>query len=281
MIIPEGSQEKFVSFGNFGEPERYRHAPICGGISKVLKKGYKVIFCNNSADEMFFVVSGSMYFKINNQTIIAQKGDVVFLPNNLTPHFYGNATDNDLSVFWIHFRPKLPNFPANIKLPNEPFFRKAGYIKEIELLLQLLYLQERSGDLSGIDSTFMLIKYIEKELENIPTEINQSTEQIKKAFNAVKNNLKKKWTIKEVAKIACISESHFFALSSQIYKESPYEIIRRMKMENAVSMLLRSDIKIETIAIESGYANSFSFSKAFRKIYKCSPGLYRQKTRNH
>ena len=54
-----------------------------------------------------------------------------------------------------------------------------------------------------------------------------------------------------------------------------------MKMENAVSMLLRSDIKIETIAIESGYANSFSFSKAFRKIYKCSPGVYRKKTRSH
>ena len=48
-------------------------------------------------------------------------------------------------------------------------------------------------------------------------------------------------------------------------------------MENAFSLLLRSDIKIENIARESGYANAFSFSKAFRKIYKCSPGVYRKK----
>lgn len=276
LIIPEGSRENFISFGNFGEPEHYRHVPICAGVSCMPKSGYKVVFNNHSADEMFFVIAGSMYFKYNNQTFIARKGDVAFLPSTLAPHIYGDNGKDGLSMCWIHFRQHLPEFPEHLDVPAEPFCRPAGYIREIELLLKLLYLQERAGDVSGMDSIFMLIKYFKKEFANIPEEINQTTEQVKKAFNSVRNNLKKNWSIKDLAQIACVSESHFFALTQKIYNETPYEIIRRMKMENAFSLLLRSDMKIEYIARESGYANAFSFSKAFRKIYKCSPGVYRK-----
>ena len=277
LIIPEGSRENFISFGNFGEAEHYRHVPICGGISEMKKSGYKVVFCNHSADEMFFVISGSMYFKYNGQTFIARQGDVAFLPSELAPHIYGDNGKDGLSMCWIHFRQNLSNFPENLNIPREPFCRPSGYIKEIELLLKLLYLQERAGDVSGIDSVFMLIKYLNKEFANIPEEVNQTTEYVKKAFNSVRNNLKKNWSVKELAQIACVSESHFLAMTQNIYNETPYEIIRRMKMENAFSLLLRNDMKIENIARESGYANAFSFSKAFRKIYKCSPGVYRKK----
>lgn len=277
LIIPEDGKENFISFGNFGEAEHYRHVPMCGGISSMPTKGYQIIFNNHSANEVFFVVSGSMYVKYNNQTIIAHAGDMFFLPNSLKLHIYGDVGDEPLFMFWLHLRPQLAGFPEYLNIPTEPFCRPSQYIKELELLLKLLYLQERSGDISGLDTIFMLTKYLKKELENIPDEINPTIEQVKKVFSQVKNNLKKDWTIKELAKIACLSESHFFAITKKIYNETPYAIIRRMKMENTFTLLLRSDIKIEYIARESGYANAFSFSKAFQKIYHCSPGSYRKK----
>ena len=97
----------------------------------------------------------------------------------------------------------------------------------------------------------------------------------KKQQEQLKNNLKKKWTVKELAKMACLSESHFFAVTAEIYGETPYNIVRKIKMEKAVSMLIRSNAKLENIAIECGYSNAFAFSKAFRQVYKQSPGSIR------
>ena len=93
LIIPKDAVEHFVSFGNFGEAEHYRHVAICGGIGKMPSKGYKVVFNKHSANEIFFIVSGSMYVEYNNKTIIARAGDVFFLPNSLSPHIYGDIGD--------------------------------------------------------------------------------------------------------------------------------------------------------------------------------------------
>ena len=217
-----------------------------------------------------------MYFICNGEKITVKKGNCFFLPSNLDLHEYGNDSKHDISTLWFHFRPDMPNFPQKIKLPQKSFCRHASYLKEVSLLAELLYHQERTGDISGSDTAVMLKKYLFKEFDcNNSANEKNANEQLQKVFECVKNNLKKKWTVKELAKMACLSESHFFAITNRIYGDTPYNIVRKIKMEKAVSMLIRSNAKIENIATECGYSNAFAFSKAFRHVYRQSPGSIR------
>lgn len=274
LIIPPGSVERFLSFGPAGATS-YSGGDVCGGISMPLKKGYKVAYRRRSAHELIFILQGGMTFHWEGLDIDASEGDCVFLPSGLSPHEYG-AEHQDAGILWFHIR-RLPEYGnAKPELPVRPFRRKSVFLREIAMLAELLHLQEQHADAAGADSAAMLKQYLFRELGKAPEESSDARSRLDKAYGPVWNAPGKNWRTQKLARVCCLSPSHFHALTRQVYDRTPGEMIRKIRMSVALPLLLRSDMKLENIARHVGYANAFSFAKAFRKEYGESPGRYRR-----
>lgn len=78
-------------------------------------------------------------------------------------------------------------------------------------------------------------------------------------------------TIGEVAEQATLSEYHFFRLFKSVYGITPHQYITRKNMEHAHHLLKNGYGPVSLIALKLGFADVFSFSKAFKKHFGFPP----------
>ena len=84
-------------------------------------------------------------------------------------------------------------------------------------------------------------------------------------------------TLASLAELFHYSEPHLSTLFKQNTGHSFSQLIRRLRMGDAVEYLLHSDLKISEIAERVGYHSADHFSRVFRSTYHTSPQAYRKK----
>jgi AraC family transcriptional regulator len=77
--------------------------------------------------------------------------------------------------------------------------------------------------------------------------------------------------IEDVARSAQISEYQFFRLFKAVFGITPYQFILQKRLELGCELLQTGQSSISDIALKTGFADIFSFSKAFKKRFGVSP----------
>jgi AraC-like DNA-binding protein len=84
-----------------------------------------------------------------------------------------------------------------------------------------------------------------------------------------------RWTVDRLASAVGYSRSAFAARFRQLVGEAPMAYVSRTRLVLAATLLERPDLTLAQIARRTGYANEFSFSRAFKRAFGVPPGLYR------
>jgi AraC-like DNA-binding protein len=79
-------------------------------------------------------------------------------------------------------------------------------------------------------------------------------------------------TLEEVARHACLSPYHFHRTFREAFGESPMQCFKKMKMEKAKGLLVSESVS--ATALRCGFADVYSFSKAFKRVWGVSPSLF-------
>jgi transcriptional regulator GlxA family with amidase domain len=74
-----------------------------------------------------------------------------------------------------------------------------------------------------------------------------------------------------------MSEFHFFRSFKQAFGITPYRYLLNNRLEFSKS-LLQKKIPVKEIATSCGFADIFSYSKAFKKTFGTSPTAYSRMT---
>jgi AraC family transcriptional regulator len=77
--------------------------------------------------------------------------------------------------------------------------------------------------------------------------------------------------IEQVARQAGFSEYHFFRLFKATFSISPHQYIIQQRLKFAKQLLEKERPSISVLAITAGFADIYSFSKAFKKQFGHSP----------
>lgn len=83
-------------------------------------------------------------------------------------------------------------------------------------------------------------------------------------------------SIEMLASSACLSFYHFHRVFTAVTGETPGEMRRRLRIQQAAWQLRYTDASITTIAMEASLASSQAFAKVFRRYYGCTPGEFRR-----
>ncbi|MCP1327441.1 AraC family transcriptional regulator [Halomonas sp. 707D4] len=82
--------------------------------------------------------------------------------------------------------------------------------------------------------------------------------------------------VADLARIACLSEAHFSERFRSQTGLSPWQYVRRKRLNAARELITRSRMPLTDIAIQTGFANQSALSHAFRRSYGLSPRSLRQ-----
>jgi AraC-like DNA-binding protein len=80
----------------------------------------------------------------------------------------------------------------------------------------------------------------------------------------------------EAAAAAGLSPAHFSRLFRRQYGRSFSAVLQQMRADHAADMLARTDKPVKIIAVQCGFADQSHLTKAFRRLYRCTPAKYRR-----
>lgn len=104
--------------------------------------------------------------------------------------------------------------------------------------------------------------------------------EIDKAIEYLYSNLDKKITVDKLAKVACMSSSHFFRVFKKEVGQPPQDYLNKVRMKVVKNLLKASDKSITEIAFDCGFNSSSYFSACFRKVFNMTPSAYQKTFKN-
>lgn len=141
--------------------------------------------------------------------------------------------------------------------------QKVGYEK-FEEMMQIMHLISISEKTCFIDN------------ENISSAEHSITDdRLIKVMKFIRQNFSNPITLKEIARIACLTEQSFCRYFKNKTKRSFSEYLLKERMKHAAYLLIKTDQPISDIAFLCGYNSSSRFCQIFKDKFGQSPLKYK------
>jgi AraC family transcriptional regulator len=120
-----------------------------------------------------------------------------------------------------------------------------------------------------------------RQLQNLPG-IKPATKQdlykrIVRGKELIDANFTQPLSVELVAKEACMSEYHFYRLFKKMMNISPHQYILQKRLESGKQLLDQHQLSVSDAATQCGFADIYSFSKAFKHAFGVTPSsLYKK-----
>lgn len=117
-----------------------------------------------------------------------------------------------------------------------------------------------------------------QDFVNAGVQAGQTTyiENLNRAMQYIEQHIDQKILLKDVAREALISEFHFHRIFKTITGETVKAFLLRLKLERAAVSLKHSSSDIGEIALENGFENHETFTRAFKRYFQVTPQAFRE-----
>lgn len=206
-----------------------------------------------------------------------EPGQVVILPAHQW-HRYEMVGPAWKTIFFY----LADTFPWNHIRNSRPHIRLSLICQEltaaVEGFLAETLRNENRARLAARHYAELIVLNLDRELdmEESPTH-REMKQRLYKLWDTVSANLSRHWTVEELAEEVGISPQHLYKVSARFSGHKPMEMVTRLRMQQAQEYLINTDYMVKSIAHLLGYADSFSFSAAFKRFAGCSPKQFRHK----
>jgi len=148
-------------------------------------------------------------------------------------------------------------------IARESASRQAGTEVVLRRLTELLFIQ-------------MIRVWIDQQAEASTGWVAALRDQpISTALGLIHQSPERGWKVEELAEAVALSRSAFSARFTQLVGEPPIKYLTRWRMHRA-TRLLKSNVKVETIAKLLGYESEVAFRQAFKREVGIPPARYRK-----
>lgn len=125
-------------------------------------------------------------------------------------------------------------------------------------------------------TSVLLSREFESALSDISLKSSDRNIAVDRTMEYICNYISKKFTLYELANVACMSPRYFCTAFKQVSGVTPWEYITEKKIELAKELLCETHKSVIDIAFECGYSNAANFNRAFKKLTCMTPVEYRK-----
>lgn len=253
-------------------------------ISVIVKSIYRCyiekedIYKFNITDDAYYsyivVTDGAMVVHYSNGVnLTIKKGQVVLLWSKDTLSY--EIVGDKCKFYWIYFT----IFGCSLSLLSiYDMTITEEDIKAFDLMIELLK-NENIYDSTKVNTLF--VNYLLVGIEQL-NKIDDSASSLHRveiisSANYIKDNISKKFSVKELAEMQKMAVSQFRKYFHKITGMYPAKFIAEQRLILAKDYLLNTNYTLEQIADLVGFENSYYLSSCFKKRYGLSPKKFTNK----
>lgn len=232
--------------------------------------------------QLICVKTGKLILECPDTTAEISDGHAVLIDCYAQHHYY---TPEPTEFSWLHFD---GNNCRNIynRLRDDRYLVYDGS-DAIDLAIfvdSLLTLAQTEAPSSEIDLSETINRHILSLIKGFPKErqLHQTNDLAMRAIDYIAENYTLPIKVSDIANSLYISESNLLRVFTAQTNSSPYNYLRKYRLEQARIRLLSSNDRIRDIAFSTGFNSEEYFICAFRQEFGVSPGQYRKNDKkNH
>lgn len=291
-------------------PDMMSTLQLIGFHFRVTEPGWTYPNHHHKIFELLYCYDGSAIQYIDECSIPFGKGDWLVIPPGLRHHVVSSNAGpyiylsihfdmDDLECrqwfqaqplqAWNHQQPPRPEFSHQLEQLDE-FIKNSILATNASIdgpgeVGDILLMKERLR----LHSTILMIlsEIMAAQLQQTSAHA-QSSQQMHSLYEVetahrieqyMMNNLHStSLTIHSMAKELCLSRVQCHKLFSKVYRISPRQYITSKRLQQAKHLLVYSDLKIQDIAEQLGFASQSHFSRQFKRWTGMSPLQYRPRS---
>ncbi len=262
--------ENYYSFVSIGR-EYWKHP-----------QGYVINLLNTQKRQYIFqyTVSGEGAITINSRTYTLKPGQAFlvespgyvkyFLPKSSThwelKFITLNAAGHDILN-------SIVNEYGNIfTLPDS-----CPVLDYWEELYRLSCSRQLNDFFSASACAYTFVMRLNATLRSLPS-VRHSSNRLQTCLDTIHANYREPLTLEQLADICCLSASHLSRIFKENFHITPIQYLINYRVKMACHMLLQEDLRMETIALQTGFSCANYFSRIFKQVMGISPKDYRHQT---
>lgn len=110
----------------------------------------------------------------------------------------------------------------------------------------------------------------------------EKIDRIQKVYCYISNNYSHQVSLKDVADVACLSETSFCTFFKDITRQRFSEYLCKFRIDMAANMLInKRDATISSICYDVGFNDVPHFNRMFKRIKGCTPSEYSKRWKSH
>ncbi len=283
LIIPKGSQERFVLFSGGAESENwFGNGVLLSGLSD-LKKGYLVVRPDCNHHFAGLCLKGSMGFRLQGKDLRLTQGQLLFLRAGELHHYWA---ESPFSMLWWHLDRRHPRWIELSSLESQSM--EGRKIATSSGLMEMAFEEAQSpfqsSDRLSNAICGLILALLERDIGIARDKAlaGAARRKVEAVWKDISADPSKPWSVENMARRVGMSKPRFHAIVKECIGKSPMTVVRGIRIERAKA-LLRNGQKLEVVAEMTGYDSPFSLSRAFKKCVGTSPRSFMKKVRfaNH
>lgn len=129
-------------------------------------------------------------------------------------------------------------------------------------------------------SLFNLLIEYERYAERLERSYTEREQLLSEVHSYVRQFLGRSIQINELGNIYGMSRSNFSHYFKTVTGLTPANFVTQVRLDEAAGLLLQSDLKLEAIARNTGFASANHFCRVFRTHFSMSPNDFRRQMRS-
>ncbi len=230
---------------------------------------------------LIYCVDGKGWISVEGKRFEVSKNQYFLIPKGIS-HQYGSNDNDPWSIYWVHFSGDLASMFYDISgKTNSIAPSEISRIEERIMLYNEMFINLDMGySFENLEYANVCLLHFLASFKYVSQFrlIRKAKEEdrIEKAIIYMKENLKGKITLHDLAERAGLSPSHFTLLFRKKTGRSPMDYLIYLRIQKACQLLDSTDMRIKEIAQKTGYDDPYYFSRIFTKLMGKSPGKYRK-----
>jgi AraC-like DNA-binding protein len=241
--------------------------------------------------EICYLAEGYQYYRVIDNDYFL-RGNEVLMTYPHEPHSTGFLREGKGNLYWLIIQQPEKNsgflgmkfehgkalYESLRSLPARHFKLHIGSQKNLESVFTLLTTNQTTppDTFTIMNIQNYLLRFLLDVIDSAKAQRQTVvSENIARAVQQIKDSGDKFHTLKQLAKIANLSESRFKHRFKEEIGTTPADFQNRQKIDQARNLLLRANTTILNTALDLGFSSSQYFATVFRRYTGMTPAEYR------
>lgn len=214
-----------------------------------------------------YVFSGKGTLHINRKDVPVTKGELFLIPPNVQAKYTASA-EEPWHYCFVNFFISYNLFPE-----GEYVFRDEHF----EDIFTSIFRMAQNERVHPFELNAELLRLFSVIAKNDDINLKQQ-QYVSSAISYIHEFYNRQLLVSDIANHLGLERSYLYSLFRKHVGISPKAYLTKHRL-NVASSLLLSDAHIKNVALSCGYADVYSFSKAFKNQFGCSPSSYIKRKR--